>query len=425
MSELIDYQNWISRQDIFTAEADELRKSKMPHWGSYSYHVSIMGQDYEGKHRLARFNVRQFFCESFSKVEDLDFTYYPRPKANYAKISEFLAAKRHYTSCVYDKIASFVLSLPESPLVVFEHSNIANWGDIDGFHFDYLRELFIENGIAFVDVDSFKKYAKNVAMPIVVVELISNNDRMLYKCESILKFGVRCPTLIYISLLKEYDREEMFYLIKENEKLSSVSISPTSTQEISQYPSDYEKLLANSMLPKTDYEDFKKLLQDNGISYLYHFTDRRNLDSIRKNGGLYSWYYCQNNNIDIPYPGGDSNSKYLDQSFGLQDYVRLSFCEDHPMSWRLQQEGYDLVLLKVKIDAAWINNTIFSDINAADKMHHHGGTLEDLKKVDFNSTKLHYVRKDSPFFKSHQAEVLVRTFLPLEYIINIDNPDTI
>ena len=189
--------------------------------------------------------------------------------------------------------------------------------------------------------------------------------------------------------------------------------------------SEYETLLAESTIKKDGYVDFTTILEANGISYLYHFTDRRNLDSIKQHGGLLSWFYCEKNNIHIPYPGGDSSSKSLDKSFHLEDYVRLSFCENHPMSWRLQQQGYDLVLLKVKIDAAWMKYTMFSDINAADTCHSHGGTLSDLKKVDFTATKQHYVRRDSPIFKTHQAEVLIKTFLPIEYIINFDNPDII
>lgn len=426
----VDYIDWASRQNEFSEVVKGIREAKMPNWGSFCHHVSIPGYDNDGNKRLVRFNVRQLFCESFCKAEDLDYSFYPRAKDNAVKPAEFIKMKRHYTSCVYDKIASFVISLPESPLVVFEHSNLPNWADIDGFHFNYLRDLLVDNGIAFIDANSFNRYSQNICMPIIVVELISNNDRLIYNSEKILKSSKYCPSISYISLLKEYDRDEMAFLIQEEKKkqVKAPVSKPHKESKISTKPSSnavQSKLLAKTEQLKDNYSDYRDILLDNGITYLYHFTDRRNIDSIIQHGGLYSWHYCLKNNIKIPYPGGDASSKALDKSYRLEDYVRLSFCEDHPMSWRLQQQGYDLVLLKIKVEVAWIKDTLFSDMNATDKLHKHGGSLQDLKRVDFNATQQHYVRRDSPLFKKHQAEVLVKTFIPLQYIVNIDNPDII
>lgn len=173
---------------------------------------------------------------------------------------------------------------------------------------------------------------------------------------------------------------------------------------------------------KPNYQAFLEVLKENGICYLYHFTDRRNIESIKKHGGLYSWDYCGKHNITIPYAGGNSSSRNYDARYGLQDYVRLSFCDDHPMMWRLKQQGYDLVLLKIKIDAAVLRDTLFSDMNATDSMHSHGASLEDLKKVRFSATRRHYVGRNHADFKHHQAEVMVKTFIPAKYIVNLDFP---
>lgn len=425
----MDYLKLASNQDEFSNLLDSIRVEKMPHWGSFEYHVSIAGKDPNGDQRLFRFNVRQLFCESFCNVDGLDYSFYPRAQENAAKTNDLITCKRHYTSCVYDKVASFILSLPESPLVIFEHSNIENWSDIDGFHFDYLKDLLVENGIAFIDSSTLKNYVPNVNMPIVVVELISNNDKVIYNCEKIFKFGSGNSTVCYISLLKEYDREEMAFLIEQErskqESQKKQSVFTSSIQQQFVLPKDYSNIHSEATKVKDNYIDYKNILEQNGIAYLYHFTDRRNLESIKKHGGLLSWFYCEKNNIKIPFPGGDSMSKALDRSFNLQDYVRLSFCEDHPMSWRLQQQGYDLVLLKIKVEAAWLRTAIYSDMNAADMCHTHGGALSDLERIDFTATKQHYVRRDSPIFKQHQAEVLIKTFLPIEYIVNFDNPDII
>lgn len=192
------------------------------------------------------------------------------------------------------------------------------------------------------------------------------------------------------------------------------------------FPGDCVARAEQSWLPSHTYKDkaseFRTYLSNNGIQYLYHFTDRSNIDSIQSHGGLFSWKYCVDHNITIHNPGGDEHSRYLDTRHGLDDYVRLSFCDDHPMAYRLKQQGASLVLLKIKVDVAWLQGTLFSDINATDNNHHIGASLADLHRIDLNATQQHFVSSTDANFKNHQAEVLVKTYIPLEYIVNIDNP---
>ena len=95
------------------------------------------------------------------------------------------------------------------------------------------------------------------------------------------------------------------------------------------------------------------------------------------------------------------------------------------MAWVRKQDGYDLVLLEIKIDVAWFKDTLFSDMNATDGQHIHGGSIDHLKSVRFFATKRKYVSRNDDDFKYHQAEVMVKTFIPLRYIININNPEEI
>lgn len=182
---------------------------------------------------------------------------------------------------------------------------------------------------------------------------------------------------------------------------------------------DKKQELQRLLSKKSNWQEFAQILQSNGVTTFYHFTERSNIPSIKKNGGLYSWKFCDNNEI-ITKAGGDTLSRDLDMKYRLQDFVRLSFCDDHPMQYRLSQSGYNLVLLNVKIDVAFFENTRFSDINATDKGHHQGASLEDLERVRFSATKRNFVRKEDPDFKFHQAEVLVKTWIPIEYITNIN-----
>ena len=164
----------------------------------------------------------------------------------------------------------------------------------------------------------------------------------------------------------------------------------------------------------------RKLLYNNRITCFYHFTSRKNIDSICQHGGLYSWHYLKTHQIDIPLQGGGELSQGLDRYKGVADYVHLSFCENHPMAYHLIQEGEDIVVLKISTDVALLDGTMFTDMNAVDSQCNCAVGLDGLQKVNFAATKEKYLSKDDSLFKYKQAEILVKTHVPLEYILNID-----
>ena len=426
----VDYLVWALRQKTYSDKLKSAKPVILSHWGDYSYNVSIPGRDSSGHRRIFRFQVENLFCESFSTAQGLEYDFYPRPRENASKVAELYAGRRHYVSCVFDKIAAYILSMPERPVVLIADQPTAEWKNLIDFHFAYFLDVLDDLGVKCLDWSDFSELNTIQSNNIVIVELVSNNDRLIFNCEQVLKASsTSMPILTYFSLLKEYDRSEMAYLIeaakspkKEAPAPELPPVEPASTPESD---SEYTKMVAAIKTKKKDAEPIARKLSENGIRFFYHFTDRRNLDSIKKHRGLFSWKYCDTHGITIPFPGGNSDSRRNDMRHNLQDYVRLSFCEDHPMSWRLQQSGYDLVLLKIKADVALAEGTMFSDINAAASAHHHGGNLADFNRVDLPATQARRVRSNSPIFHKHQAEILVKTFLPIEYIVNIDNPDLV
>ena len=229
--------------------------------------------------------------------------------------------------------------------------------------------------------------------------------------------------------IEEENRRRLEQEQKEQERLRQEKKRERLYQEAKQreQAEQAERQRLNSLCEykKDNYQEFKEILESNGIHCFYHFTDKNNLQSIKHRGGLLSWSYCNKHDIKIPRQGGNETSRNLDKSYGLEDYVRLSFCSDHPMAWVRKQDGYDLVLLEIKIDVAWFKDTLFSDMNATDGQHIHGGSIDHLKSVRFFATKRKYVSRNDDDFKYHQAEVMVKTFIPLRYIININNPEEI
>jgi hypothetical protein len=139
-------------------------------------------------------------------------------------------------------------------------------------------------------------------------------------------------------------------------------------------------------------------------------------------GGLFSWEYMVNKDIMISKPGGDNLSRMLDTRYQLQDYVRTSFCRNHPMLHVALNEGRINSPVFLEIDPTVISfaDTLFSDMNATRKGHNKGATLKDLKKVKLGIclTKDYFSLSETekPYF---QAEVMVKTFILEKYILNL------
>ena len=177
---------------------------------------------------------------------------------------------------------------------------------------------------------------------------------------------------------------------------------------------------------KSNWQEFKAMLDEHRIVKLYHFTDRDNLESIIKNGGLYSWMDCERKGIKIAKPGGGSLSRQLDSGRNLEDYVRVSFTTQHPMMYVAMKDGRisNPVILEIDIDVIYWKDTIYSNLNATKHTikPNIGGTISDFKQIHFKSVKSHkhfdLPEEEQPYF---QAEVLVKNFIPLEYIKNIGN----
>lgn len=181
------------------------------------------------------------------------------------------------------------------------------------------------------------------------------------------------------------------------------------------------------MRKRSNWEEFKRLLEQHNITKLYHFTDRDNLESIINNGGLHSWKDCEERGIDISKPGGGgqgSLSWSLDLRDGLEYYVRVSFTRQHPMMYVAMNENRisNPVILEIDPEVIYNEDTCYADCNATRNGANVGSSLEDFKKIHFQTVKAtkHFDldADEQPYF---QAEILVKNFIPLKYITNIGN----
>ena len=178
------------------------------------------------------------------------------------------------------------------------------------------------------------------------------------------------------------------------------------------------------MEKKTNWQEYKAILEQQGIRKLYHFTDCDNLASIIRHGGLYSWADCDDKGISISKPGGSQTSRDLDARDGLEHYVRVSFVMQHPMMYVAMNDGRisNPVILEIDPEVVYWQGSRYADRNATKNGARVGEGLDHFKNIHFDAIKAqkHFdlPEEEQPFY---QAEVLVRNHIPLDYIKNIGN----
>lgn len=178
------------------------------------------------------------------------------------------------------------------------------------------------------------------------------------------------------------------------------------------------------MAYKKNYDEFKKLIEQHHITTLYHFTDRENLESIIKNGGLYSWADCEQKGISISKPGGSLDSRNLDKRDNLQNFVRVSFVREHPMMYVAMNDGRisNPVVLEIDPEVIYWQDSLYADRNATKNGALVGSSIDDFSQLHFNSFKAKkHFDLDADEQKFYQAEVLVKNHIPLQFIKNIGN----
>ena len=164
-------------------------------------------------------------------------------------------------------------------------------------------------------------------------------------------------------------------------------------------------------------------MQSNGIEYLYHFTEKDRLESIIKYGGLLSFKRCLDESITMPVREDMALTRDIDARMDLEDFVRTSFCSRLPKIKERQAEGAELILLKIDPEVALFDDTLYTDIEATQPNLKCGGEFGDLKRVNIQATKKPFAKPEDNDYWQRQAEVLIKGFIPLKYILNVNSPE--
>ena len=160
---------------------------------------------------------------------------------------------------------------------------------------------------------------------------------------------------------------------------------------------------------KTEWRKIDQCLKNNSIHSLYHFTDRRNVDSIRSHG-LLSLEACRKRGIEVPRPGGNTISQDQDHRNGFGNCIHLSLVKRSKMLGQATADERKLspVWLEISSRVAIWKRTRFDIGNSARYRPETGSELVDLEKIFADG------RPNCPFLG--QAEILVCSSIPVEFI---------
>ena len=191
------------------------------------------------------------------------------------------------------------------------------------------------------------------------------------------------------------------------EEISATTAAPT-----------YEGQALAPVTPDTFFDKYV-------VRCFFHFTDSRNISSIRESGGLLSMQAMRDRGISVPAPGGDANSQLSDSRVGMDRYVHLCLFNQNPMEYRARQDGRieDSRFIEIDRDVLRLDGVLFTSA-----MANQSGvvplTLEQAAaKMDFSAA---YERMDwsvpeqmQRVLAARKYELLVPDHVPLRYIRNL------
>ncbi len=163
------------------------------------------------------------------------------------------------------------------------------------------------------------------------------------------------------------------------------------------------------------------------IRSLYHFTDQRNLPLIRRLGGLFSFAALKKAGWTVPAPGGNDWSQEADASFGMDQYIHLCFCDNHPMEYLARQSGRIEASVFLNINPAVLQKAgVLFTAGVSNKAGMARHTIEQARElIDF---EVLYTRTDwkDPTIQERRRqvekyEILVPGRIALDMIRNLPN----
>ena len=333
-----------------------------------------------------------------------------------------------------------ILEYPTHTLTLYETSNgfVKVHNIVNGKVYDDMVCALIRDGAHnahFYFVEEERKLLNNFLHSLVGFYnadiCIPSLKQPLYAFSDDLQYQIFCLTNDV-----PYDEQEWFKtLYIKTSLLNSISLlKQASTELVKQlYPESlslpvnilekfYRDYLDKKTSYKCDYSYIERFLMENKIQFLYHFTSKKNLSSIKEHG-ICSIAELERMGIDVEY-GSSTSSRTIDRNKSLANYVHLSYEQRHPMLYIALAEGrlFDFVVLNISPEVILFKNTKFSNINAASTQAVISSEISFFLSLDFkNFHNKKYSDLSTEAKRQYQAEVLVEKKIETNIISNLND----
>ena len=171
-----------------------------------------------------------------------------------------------------------------------------------------------------------------------------------------------------------------------------------------------------------------RYMMDNGIDCLYHITSIKNWQSIRGKG-ICSLSLLEEQGLSPFECGSDFLDRERRRKSGLDHYVSLSLSSRPPFFVHAQKAGLlkDCIIIKVSPEVLLAPETLVYDSNPQDDEARKGTTLSFVESLRLDLAREGRIAQGNTVCENRysSAEVLVKGSIPLEFILNREELDSI
>lgn len=252
----------------------------------------------------------------------------------------------------------------------------------------------------------------------------SDYDKIVKKVANLVK-GTKIEPSVLAKIRGDLSRIQEIKDVEEAEKRNAAEIAKRASEKDLKEVKKREEAERKKALAE-EQEHIARIKRQFISRYnppcFYHFTDIRNLPSIRTHG-LLTLHDIKESQIQVPAPGANDWSQKVDIRRGLDRFVHLCFFDEHPMEYvaRVKEQRIrSTMFIPVSLDVLDWDDIRFT-AGVANKSGSRLLTLEKASEMmDFEVIYDRTDWKDPEIIKRRNAakkyELLIPRSIPIEYL---------
>lgn len=213
-----EFESWEQRQIDFNKFVRNERDESAHLCGCSKYVINYHKPLSSGKLGTNSFTIWQLFTKGespFFKEQQADLKL-PMIQT----LAEFKAMKRYFLNSFYDDIIIpyfKAIANKHKLLVVFNNWTSYNWNqETYDYHYRYFKHSLKISEIDYIDIDHISENIDDFNYnAIIVVDFITINSDLTNITKNIIEsFLTNIPTIVWFSIIKEYNEKEVSFIIK-------------------------------------------------------------------------------------------------------------------------------------------------------------------------------------------------------------------